>query len=157
MSYELRALIASVELANVVAAEVRLARAVQLQQELALIPLTAELLDSLDQHEGAVVAGFTFFPRGFERRLNAWSKAGPIAYVEADYFGGRGSQQGAVWLDGKIALGPVGVAVGESFPAEGSPISQVLRRLGAHRPYGEDEFEAVGLGRHRHTEGWLER
>ncbi|KJK56908.1 hypothetical protein [Saccharothrix sp. ST-888] len=157
MSYELRALIASVELASVVAAEVRLARAVRLEQELALIPLTAELLGVLDQPEDAVVAGFDFFPGGFGRRLGAWSKAGPIAYVEADYFGGQGSQRGAVWVDGKIELGPLGIVAGEPFPAEGSPISQVLRRLGAHHPYGEDEFEAVGLGRHRHLEGWLGR
>jgi hypothetical protein len=150
-------LLASAELANVVAAEVRLARAVPLEQGLALIPLTTELLASLDQPDGAVVAGFDFFPRGLGRRLSAWSKAGPIAYAEADYFGGRGSQRGAVWVDGKIELGPLGVETGEGLPAEGSPISQVLRRLGARRPHGADEFEAVGLGRHRHTEDWLER
>ncbi|MDH6124340.1 hypothetical protein [Kitasatospora sp. GP82] len=155
MSYELRALIATAELASVVAAEVRLARAVRLEQELALIPMTDALLAALHQPEGAVVPGFGFFPGGFGHRLGAWSKAGPVAYVEADYFGGHGSQQAAVWVDGKIELGPLASAPGEPFPAEGSPISRVLRRLGAHSSCGGDEFEAVGLGRHRHLEGWL--
>ncbi len=43
----------------------------------------------------------------------------------------------------------------EAFPDEGSPISQALRRLGIRRGRHFDEFEAAGLSRHRHVEGWL--
>ncbi|MFI8873066.1 hypothetical protein [Streptomyces sp. NPDC055243] len=35
--------------------------------------------------------------------------------------------------------------------------SQALRRLGVVAGAGEDEFDAVGLGRHRSVEGWLGR
>src|SRR3989440_7835863 len=33
--------------------------------------------------------------------------------------------------------------------------NQALRQLGVPRGAAFDEFEAVGLGRHRHTEDWL--
>jgi hypothetical protein len=66
-----------------------------------------------------------------------------------------GEQRAAVWADGGLVLGPLGVAEGERFPAAGSPISQALRRLGATAPDGEDEFSAVGLGRHRGSEAWI--
>ncbi|MFI9393056.1 hypothetical protein ACIG53_19440 [Streptomyces bauhiniae] len=45
---------------------------------------------------------------------------------------------------------------GEAFPAEGSPISRALRRLGVIAAAGEDEFATVGLGRRRDTEDWLD-
>ncbi|GAA0662373.1 hypothetical protein GCM10010193_12070 [Kitasatospora atroaurantiaca] len=157
MSYELKALIAATDLLNVVAAEVPVARVARLEQGLALIPMTNRLFDALHESEGLVEAGFESFPGGFGRRLGAWSQAGPIAYVEADYFGGRGVQQAAVWVDGKIDLGPLRTDEDDPRPDEGSPISQALRRLGAQRPYGHDEFEAVGLGRQRSSEGWAVR
>ncbi|MEE6259166.1 hypothetical protein V1633_11790 [Plantactinospora sonchi] len=78
-----------------------------------------------------------------------------MSYVEADYFGGTGSQQAVLWADGRLALGPLSVAEGQPVPAAGSPISQVLRRLGVDRAGHHDEFAAVGLGRHRSTRDWL--
>ncbi|WP_327307066.1 hypothetical protein OG730_29420 [Streptomyces sp. NBC_01298] len=41
------------------------------------------------------------------------------------------------------------------FARRVSPISQALRRLGARRSLGEDEFDAVGLSRHRDTSDWM--
>lgn len=85
----------------------------------------------------------------------AWSAAGPVAFVEAEYFGGMGEQLARVWDRGALVLGPLRVEEGEPFPADGSPISQALRRLGARAEYGRDEygrdeFSAVGLDRHRY-------
>lgn len=159
MSYELQALIGTSELLTVASAEVPVARVVPLAQGLALIPVTPAVLTAL-QGDGTVRrpgggAGFGWHSDGFELRLAAWSKAGPIACVEAEYFGGSGTQRAAVWVDGAVVLGPLAIGEFEPSPAEGTPISRALRRIGAHTEEGRvDEFESVGLGRHRTTVGW---
>ncbi|WP_371497666.1 hypothetical protein OG871_17115 [Kitasatospora sp. NBC_00374] len=155
MSYELNALAATAELLNVVAAEVPVARVVRLEQGLALIPMTDRLHAALHQPAGAQQTGFAYFPGGLARRLEAWSQSAPIAYLEAAYFGGEGSQSAAVWVDGRLTLGPLHLGEDDPDPAEGTPISQALRRLGARGGAGADEFETVGLGRHRHLEDWI--
>ncbi|MFF8934466.1 hypothetical protein ACF08O_06930 [Streptomyces paradoxus] len=78
-----------------------------------------------------------------------------MAYVEAEYFGGVGEQRAAVCDGGTIAIAPLHVNEGEPFPPTGSPISQALRRLGVVASGGEDEFSAVRLHRHRHSEAWI--
>ncbi|MBD0688547.1 hypothetical protein [Streptomyces sp. CBMA123] len=159
MSYELQALIGMVELLSVAAAEVPAARVVPLAQGLALIPVTSAVLAAL-QGDAAVPkpgsgAGFGWHPDGFELRLAAWSKAGPIACVEAEYFGGSGTQRAAVWSDGRVVLGPLTSGGFEPVPAEGTPISRALRRLGGHvEPGRVDEFDSVGLGARRRTADW---
>ncbi|TGN74781.1 hypothetical protein E5083_21640 [Streptomyces bauhiniae] len=90
-----------------------------------------------------------------EAELGAWSALGAVARVEAEYFGGLGEQWATVWEGGEVVLGPLHLPEGEELPAEGSPISRALRRLGVVAGAGEDEFSAVGLGRHRATEDWL--
>ncbi|WP_424185371.1 hypothetical protein ACOBQX_26230 [Actinokineospora sp. G85] len=100
-------------------------------------------------------AGFWTAPAGFDDALAACSTTGPVAYVEAEFFGGPGTQSAQVWDGGKVVLGPLHLAEGEPSPAEGSPISQALRRLGVTKGDHFDEFDAVGLGRHRDTEDWL--
>ncbi|MFF2075604.1 hypothetical protein ACFVXG_12715 [Kitasatospora sp. NPDC058162] len=159
MSYELQALIGMLELLTVAAAEVPTARVVPLAQGLALIPVTPAVLSAL-QGDTAVPkpgggAGFGWHSAGFELRLAAWSKAGPIACVEAEYFGGSGTQRAAVWSDGRIVLGPLASGEFEPVSAEGTPISRALRRLGGFvGPGRTDEFDSVGLGAHRSTAGW---
>lgn len=88
-------------------------------------------------------------------RLLHSSAAGPIAYVEAEYFGGVGERRAAVWADGALALSPLDKATEKWFSRAVSPISQALQRLGARRGLGEDEFEAVRLDRHRSNEDWI--
>jgi hypothetical protein len=78
------------------------------------------------------------------------SATGPVAYVEADIFGGRGTQRAAVWQAGAVVFGPVDGWIGEGP----TPISRALAALGV-RARGQDEFATIGLGRHRHTENWL--
>ncbi|AUG77824.1 hypothetical protein CFP65_3014 [Kitasatospora sp. MMS16-BH015] len=148
-------MITAVDLAKVVAAEVPTARVIGLAQGLALIPMTDQLYDTVADPERPALPGFTHFPGGFGHRLGAWSQAGPIAYVEAEYFGGVGSQCAAVWLDGKIDFGPIGTGEPSRAPLIDTPISQALRRLGAQKADRGDEFDAVGLLRHRHLTDWL--
>ncbi|MFE3877219.1 hypothetical protein ACFXPX_22865 [Kitasatospora sp. NPDC059146] len=166
MSYELQALIGMLELLTVAAAEVPAARVVPLAQGLALIPVTPAVLSAL-QGDAAVSrsvggagsggAGFGGYSDGFELRLAAWSKAGPIVRVEAEYFGGGGTQRAVGWFDGRVVLGPLASGEFEPAPAEGTPISRALRWLGGSvAPGRADEFDSVGLGAHRSTAGWAQ-
>ena len=128
---------------------------VPLWRDLALVPMTDELFETITDGTDDRPLGFLKLPSGFDRALSAWSSAGPVGYVEAEFFGGAGSQRAALWTAGQLVFGPLSVDEGEAFASTGSPISQVLARLGVPRDGYVDEFEAVGLGRHRDTADWL--
>jgi hypothetical protein len=66
--------------------------------------------------------------------------------MEAEYFGGEGEQAAILWQGGQrhFVSGP-----------EYGALNKVLRALGVHPATSQDEFDAVDLGRHRHTEEWL--
>ncbi|RKS05326.1 hypothetical protein DFP74_0920 [Nocardiopsis sp. Huas11] len=131
------------------------AHPVPLVSGLSLLPMTDGLFDSV------TVAGvprdevFWKLPSGFDRALAACSTHGPVAYLEAEYFGGAGEQNAQVWDGGRVVLGPLRLLDGRPVPVGGSPISQALRRLGVVGGEDVDEFDAVGLGLHRRTAGWL--
>lgn len=76
---------------------------------------------------------------------------GPVAYVEAEYFGGVGEQHAVLWQEGRARV----------FESElPGAINTALQGLGAQRTPSswtddpQDEFDSVGLGRHRSTEDW---
>jgi hypothetical protein len=131
---------------------------VDLGQGLGVVPMTPALFDEVRQGDEVdpLFARTHMFPPRFEMVLAAWSVVDPVAYVEADYIGGIGSQFAAVWQGGTVVLGPLVLTEDESWPAPGwSPISQALRHLGASADGHYDEFDAISLGRHRHVEDWL--
>jgi hypothetical protein len=68
----------------------------------------------------------------------------------------RSQQRVAVWAHGSLALGPLteGDDEDELAPSLHSPISRTLAFLGAVRGNHYDEFDAVGLNRHRKTNNW---
>ncbi|ALV35830.1 hypothetical protein [Streptomyces sp. CdTB01] len=155
MSYDLQAVIADGDALRDAARDLPAARLASIGQGLSLMPMTDALFDSVADGSPVGTLGFWRLPGGFEKTLAAWSVGGPVAYVEAEYFGGVGEQRAAVWNGGGIVLGPLHVEEGQPFPPAGSPISQALRQLGAVPSAGEDEFSAVGLDRHRHGEAWI--
>ncbi|KOG31390.1 hypothetical protein [Streptomyces resistomycificus] len=155
MGYELQAVIAGDEVLRVASREVPGSHVVPLSQGMSLMPMTDEVFDAVTDGSEVGDLGFWRLPGGFESLLAQWSVAGPIAYVEAEYFGGVGEQRAAVWADGALELGPLDEPTKKRFSRAVSPISQALRRLGAQRSLGEDEFEAVGLDRHRSNEDWI--
>jgi len=145
-----RALRPGREFANAVVAD--------LGHGLGLLPMTAALFDEVRRDGGADprFGPAYLFPAGFETVLAAWSAVDPVAYVEAEFFGGIGSQFAAVWRGGALTLGPLALAEDEPWPAPGwSPISQALRELGVSADGHYDEFDAIGLGRHRDVEDWV--
>jgi hypothetical protein len=85
----------------------------------------------------------------------AASRLGPIAYVEAEFFGGVGEQASVVWDHGEAVLGPMVQEFSPGAPtAMVGPINAALRWLGVTALVGRDEFDTLELGRHRHVEDW---
>ncbi|MFL4910300.1 hypothetical protein ACJ6WF_46095 [Streptomyces sp. MMS24-I2-30] len=117
--------------------------------------MTDEVLDAVTDGSTAGARGFWKLPGGFERLLAQWSATGPVACAEAECLGGVGERRAAVWVDGTPEVGPWGEPAKTRFWRAVSPISQALRHLGVRRSLGEDEFDAVGLGRHRDNDGWI--
>jgi hypothetical protein len=102
--------------------------------------------------EPAEVDDFEYLDQRLRRLLAAESIRGPVAYVEAMFFGGRGGQAAAVFEGGATSWQ---VADQGRLSWPDSPISQALRRLGVRAERGKDAFDTVGLGRHRRTEQWV--
>lgn len=71
---------------------------------------------------------------------------GDLAYIEAEIFGGEGMQAHVL----VAANGGAGLVV-----LAHDAINTVLRSLGLVCGNGEDEFESLGLGRYRETDGWV--
>jgi hypothetical protein len=125
------------------------ARIVSLSPQISLIPLTDELLeaarvrgDNSSRVEGAVSP----LPIKLESWARRESQHGCVSYIAAEYFGGSGGQFAIVWSGGEIVLGPL---------REPDAINQALRLLGVTAIDGQDEFDTIGLGRHRHTHEWV--
>ncbi|MEV3985592.1 hypothetical protein [Nonomuraea sp. NPDC049758] len=74
--------------------------------------------------------------------------------MEADFWGGSGSQAAALWENGRRSWGPEHASIQAGPPRDDWPINAVLARLGAVRAGAADLFDAVGLGRERDMEGW---
>ncbi len=70
----------------------------------------------------------------------------PLAYVEAEYFGGEGTQAHALIVGGAL-IRPAMVS--------SNAINDALHYLGVTKGEFRDEFEAAGLGEHRDTDQWL--
>ncbi|MFJ9713359.1 hypothetical protein [Streptomyces sp. NPDC101234] len=153
--YCLQAVIATQSVLRELAGSTTEARIVPLSQHLWLLPMSNALFDAVTVAGAPELDGFWKAPAGFDRLLSACSETGPVAYIEADYFGGAGTQTAQVWDAGQVVLGPLRLAEGGTSPTTGTPISQALRWLGAAKGDHVDEFAAVGLGRHRDTGDWL--
>lgn len=99
-------------------------------------------------------------------RLARWaadqSQQFPLAYVETDYFGGDGWQAAVAWVEGCVVYGPARTTDlyegGRLVPTPllDGAINRAVRHLGVDRGAVRDEFDALGLGRHRSNERWLE-
>ena len=134
---------------------------VDLPQQFVLVPLTDELRDSFP-------LGTTCYDSFYKlnSELGVWanelSRAGAIAYLEAELFGGTGTHAAVVWDSGKVAFGPLQTEVrwdGQKIiapPLRDNAFNQALRFLGVILGDANDEFDALGLGRHRGTEKWAE-
>jgi hypothetical protein len=123
---------------------------VQIHSSLLLVPLTDELYDYLVDGDGAGNLYGDIFSKwhpAIEAFASEVSGVQPYAYIETEYFGGHGVQAAGAWRQSGTLIEPANGPIG--------PINEVLRALGVDSPKPRDEFDAVGLSRHRHTEDWL--
>lgn len=136
---------------------------------LVLVPLTYEVLNSIASlypraSEGTVL-GFLNLTVAVENLASELSAHGAVAYVHAEFQGGRGFEVAVAWKDGRIVSGPRFTA---NHPAEAEAdyyevvppngdmaINEVLRHIGIKGPSEADEFDVLDLGRHRTTEDWM--
>ncbi len=102
-------------------------------------------------------SGFAVLTPGMAALVEAGSGLGPVAYVEADYHGGGGTQTAVVWQSGRLMTGPLLLGRREEYDDETAPIMVALRALGVAATAGRDEFAVAGLGRHARTVDWFHR
>jgi hypothetical protein len=151
--YELRGVIAAEEVLAPVA-DVFDVRPVALRGgRLWLLPLTDDRYRTVTGTRNTFLCTDDDLPAMFTELLVTCSMAGPIAFVEADFFGGEGAQAARVWWEGELAMGPLFMSPGEEY--DPTPISQALLTLGVGGGGRFDAFELVGLGWHRETEDWV--
>jgi hypothetical protein len=155
VSYELRALAARDEIAAQ-AADAIGSVLISLTQGIGLVPVTAELLDDLSDDAGrAYPDAFWFLTARLAERAATVSAAGAVAYLEADIFGGTGTQAVVVWRAGQVVLGPARTEFRAGADHRDDAINRALRELGVAASATGDEFAALGLGGWRHTGDWL--
>ena len=80
--------------------------------------------------------------------LAAFSVGAALAYVQTNYFGGRGWQGAILWRDGTCVYGPEVMWADDEGgrPSAEWPINRALRGLGVQSWPGRDEFATLGLG-----------
>ena len=127
------------------------ASVVHLEQGIGMIPISEELLNALEQGETLPSAtkdlGFEFLSEVVAAWARRLSKGTTLAYLEAEFISGEGTESAIVWRDGIVVLGPL----------QGTgAVNRALRALGVSVPSRREEFEVVGLGKHRSPEEWLE-
>lgn len=152
MAYRLRALIAEKGQLERLARGLKGARVVELAESLGILPLTAEVEPGVPP----AFQGLSLSASVAEKAVAA-SAQGPVAYVEADYTAGKDFQASVVWIGGKVSSGPL-IDKHAWDPRDEAlcerPINAALHLLGVSAEGFDDEWDAVGMARHRDTADW---
>lgn len=143
MGYYLQAIIGKQQTLAQHASAFRHVHLVPLEKDIAMIPITDALYDEIA--DGGQIERFYKLSPGIEEWARRISMAAPVAYIEAEFFGGAGGQSAVAWSSGSRTLGPL-----HSEQA----INEALRLLGVQKGGARDEFDAIALGRHRNIEDW---
>ncbi|MCZ7647785.1 MAG: hypothetical protein M5U26_21430 [Planctomycetota bacterium] len=136
-------------------------RIVALPQEFALIPFDDELCNAFPGATAALHVALCKLTPAAAEWAAALSRFGPVAYLEAEFFGGIGSQAAVVWQEKRVTLGPLHTqtvwkdGACSALPLREQAFNTALRLLGVNADGHPDEFDALGLGRHRRTEAWV--
>jgi hypothetical protein len=139
------------------------ARAVALPGGLAMLPVTSDVAVRLDPPgRGGTCPGWVLLRRPVAALARRLSAGGRALYVVSETFGGPGIREAAGWQDGEPWYGPRGTSDIEADLEPGyrlargrdSAVNAGLRALGVRAVPGKDEYETIGLTRHRCTEGW---
>lgn len=117
-----------------------------LEQGAGFLPVTDALRDEVGDAQPAHEE-LRALTRGLAALGARLSKADSVIYVETDYAGGDGEERALVWHTGDVVMGPSADRL--------NAISEVLYWIDVERGAAYDEFEAVGLHRHRSNEAWI--
>ncbi len=155
MAYSLSAIIAR---SSVLQQQAQIVPIVKVGQDLVMVPVTSEVLNLINN---GVEKPSRLLPQHFEYYFSSmaeWmmriSEKGPIAYVEAEFHGGTGDQAVVVWRNQKILMSVRAIgAINKALGLLGVK-AKVPRLADSSDVYAGDEFETVGLNRHRSTEEW---
>jgi len=149
VAYTLAAFIAGPEAAAVLAQALGV-RPVALEQGLELVPVH-RAADADASQPSSFGSDLWWLTADAEDAATRAAGREPVVYAEAEYFGGTGEQHAVLWQDGSPRL------LASELPGA---INAALEVLGVRRTPSrtsstlQDEFDSVGLGRHRSTEEW---
>lgn len=155
MTHVITAFVAQIPTLQKIDAKYPAATVIPLKQGFGLIPLTQDFRNAVQSPKGKRIWTEEELLHSLHGITDVLTKIGraashssAIAYIETEYFGGEGVQGALVWSDGEIVLEPL-------ISASIGPINSALRELGVQRGRARDEFDALGLGKHRQTDAWL--
>jgi hypothetical protein len=152
VGYAIEALLGAAGVLEPLTRDYRIARVVELDRGLAMIPMVEILRNAIQRqnHDPEKEPNWPFWHFSPEGAMTVAEtcEQGALAYVEARFYAGVGTQASVGWRDGALRHGPL---------ASKDAINQALRFLGVEAQDGKDEFDTVGLGRHRLTDMWLKR
>jgi len=147
MGYNLKAFIGQVERLEPVTTRFKNAKLIPLTEQIALIPMTDDLFNEINDYRvNNNIDGYEYLTTDIESEIIETINIGLIAYIEVEYFGGTGVQNGILWKNKKRIFEHSGTK---------AVVNSILQQFGITRSKSRDEFETVGLNRHRYTEDWL--
>jgi hypothetical protein len=122
---------------------------VKLPQNMIMLPVTSVLCDDLGFPKWSLADEDD--PQDLPDEIAAFCaslcETGCLVYVEAEFFGGDGTQFCALFENCKLV---------EPAITDPKAINHALQFLGVTVGDNYDEFAALGLGKHRFTDEWLE-
>jgi hypothetical protein len=124
---------------------------IRLTAELTLFPLDARFTDHWAEKlsvTGLVAESPLLNSRVIHHMVNTLAADPLFAVIETDFTGGIGSQAAAVYRGAVEVMPPESTEIGPVGRSKG-PINIALRLLGVVAIGEHDEFESVGLDRHR--------
>jgi hypothetical protein len=159
MGHNLRAIIGKPSVAEALAARFDGVRRVPLSQGYEMVPLLDRLFDAMAFSAEAAnpetaVGGWSRLGQQVETLLAELSRTSPVAYVYTDYFGGVGEQSALAFVGGRLATRHGGAGRVLPWSSSIGPINAALAAIGVVRERGQDEFDSIGLGRHRSMDAW---
>lgn len=148
MGYYLNSFVGRQERLEKLALQFTSAKVVSLKQGVALVPMTGELFNEINNYRvNNDLKGWEFLTKDVEREILGKIGSDMIAYIEVEFFGGVGGQTGVIWKDGK--------RVYEEYSKK-NVVNSILQQFGVVKDKSSwDEFDSVGLGQHRDTDDWV--
>ncbi len=138
MGHHIRAIVGKTEILSKIVSDWIAAKQTQLIDGYGFIFLSDTLFDNITELSNIPNTlhntNMLFFTSAMKTFLAQYSQNGKLAYIETDFFGGHGTQNGVLFENMEISIAPT------------SDITKILHQLGISYP---NPFHAIGLSKHR--------